>query len=66
MYLEREVNGMEKKQADNNVRLEKSGGNPLPEYVPPKVVTYTSEEVLERIGPAHTVVSGQGCAVGPG
>lgn len=49
---------MEKKQADKNARLEKSRENSLPEYMQPKVVTYTSEEVLERIGPAHTVISG--------
>jgi hypothetical protein len=24
-----------------------------PEYTPPKIVTYTSEEILEQIGPAQ-------------
>lgn len=27
--------------------------NPKPEYVPPQIVTYTSEEILEQIGPAQ-------------
>ncbi len=27
---------------------------PLPEYVPPKITTYTSEQILEKIGPAQT------------
>jgi hypothetical protein len=26
----------------------------LPAYVPPKIVTYTSEELLEQMGPALT------------
>ena len=27
---------------------------PRPKYVPAKIVTYTSEEILEEIGPAQT------------
>jgi hypothetical protein len=27
-------------------------GNTAPEYVSPKIITYTSEEILEQIGPA--------------
>ena len=26
----------------------------LPEYETPKVITYTDEEILEKLGPAHT------------
>jgi hypothetical protein len=26
----------------------------LPDYVPPKIVTYSSEELLEQVGPALT------------
>jgi hypothetical protein len=26
----------------------------LPAYVPPKIITYTSEELLEQVGPALT------------
>jgi len=25
----------------------------VPEYIPPKIVTYTSEQILEQIGPAQ-------------
>jgi len=25
----------------------------VPEYIPPKIVTYTSQEILEQIGPAQ-------------
>ncbi len=28
---------------------------PLPEYVPPKVITYTDAEILEEMGPAQAV-----------
>ncbi len=31
----------------------------LPKYEPPVVLTYTNEEILEELGPARTVVSGQ-------
>jgi len=34
-------------------------GNRRPDYTPPKIVTYTSEEILEQIGPA------QACSPGP-
>ncbi|ETX00577.1 MAG: hypothetical protein ETSY2_38770 [Candidatus Entotheonella gemina] len=27
--------------------------NSLPEYEPPKVITYTDEEILEELGPAQ-------------
>ncbi len=27
--------------------------DPKPEYVTPRIVTYTSEEILEQIGPAQ-------------
>ncbi len=26
---------------------------PVPEYVPPRIVTYTREQILEQIGPAQ-------------
>ena len=29
--------------------------DPLPEYEPPEVVTYTDEEILEEMGPAQAV-----------
>ena len=34
--------------------------NNLPQYVPPVVLTYTDEEILEELGPARTSGSG-GC-----
>ncbi len=34
--------------------------NTLPEYEPPVVLTYTEEEILEELGPARTLISGQG------
>jgi len=30
----------------------------LPAYEPPKIVTYTEEDVLEELGPAQTSLSG--------
>jgi hypothetical protein len=44
-----------KKQASPNL-LGQGEPDPglLPEYVPPKIVTYTSEELLEQVGPALT------------
>ncbi len=35
-----------------------------PEYLPPEVTTYTSEEILEQIGPAQAC-SPSPCAIGP-
>jgi hypothetical protein len=26
--------------------------NKMPEYIPPKIITYSSDEILEEIGPA--------------
>jgi hypothetical protein len=31
---------------------------PLPEYEPPQVVSYTQEEILEQLGPAQTLYGG--------
>jgi len=31
----------------------------LPKYEPPVVLTYTNEEILEELGPARTVISGE-------
>ncbi|MEA2014252.1 MAG: hypothetical protein U9N38_02960 [Thermodesulfobacteriota bacterium] len=32
--------------------IKNTGKEPAPEYISPKVVTYTSDEILEQIGPA--------------
>ena len=44
---------MKKEIADNEGRG-RPEQKPRPEYVPAKIVTYTSEEILEEIGPAQT------------
>jgi len=35
-----------------------------PEYVPPKIVTYSEKEILEHIGPAQAC-SPQPCSIAP-
>jgi hypothetical protein len=32
--------------------MQEEGRDDLPAYVPPRIITYTSEELLEQIGPA--------------
>ncbi|MBC2717231.1 MAG: hypothetical protein HF978_18145 [Desulfobacteraceae bacterium] len=44
---------MEKKETNVNNEMEESKKRPVPIYEPPKIITYTSEEILEEIGPAH-------------
>ena len=34
------------------------GEAPLPEYVSPTIVTYTSEQIMEQVGPAQACTSG--------
>ena len=36
----------------------KAEAQPLPQYEPPQVTTYTDEELLEMLGPAQTVYGG--------
>ena len=45
---------------DNHIEIyESSDENSLaPEYVSPKITTYTEEQILDQIGPAHSVFSG--------
>ena len=38
--------------------------DPQPVYEPPRIITYTSEEILEQIGPAMAC-SPSPCAVAP-
>jgi len=38
-------------RTDKDIR--KDGQNERPEYVPPMIITYTGEEILEEIGPAQ-------------
>ncbi len=41
----------EKQQKKLKATKEK-GRNTMPSYIPPKIITYTSDEILEQIGPA--------------
>ncbi|MDY6971706.1 MAG: hypothetical protein SV775_05195 [Thermodesulfobacteriota bacterium] len=41
-----------------------SGDTSLPRYEPPRIVSYTSEEILEQIGPAQAC-SPSPCATAP-
>ena len=40
-------------------------GSPPPPYVPPKIVTYTAEQIVEQIGPALACTGDPGCVVTP-
>ena len=35
-------------------------------YIPPEIVTYTSEEIIEQIGPAHACSGANPCPFGEG
>ena len=56
---------MKKPGFKDSVATETPGAGQLPVYVPPKIVTYTSEELLERVGPALTC-SGTPCGIPSG
>ncbi len=45
----------DKKQLKPAVSAAKAEAQPLPQYEPPQVTTYTDEELLEMLGPAQTV-----------
>lgn len=36
----------------------------LTPYIPPRIATYTSEQILEQLGPAMTCAGSVGCASG--
>ena len=40
---------------NKNITTEQTNkdNNSIPEYEPPRIVTYTEEEILEQIGPAQ-------------
>ena len=54
---------MSENKAKQDKGINEAGDSPVPEYIPPKIKTYTSEEILEQIGPAQAC-SGPPCAVG--
>ena len=43
----------EKKSLEKKESIQKRDLETDSEYVPPKVVTYTSEQIMEQIGPAQ-------------
>ena len=48
---------MTNQKANMNKVSNESKKNPFPDYEPPKIVTYTSDEILEEIGPAQACAS---------
>lgn len=55
---------MEEKAAKADRPIEQDEKKEKLKYVPPKIVTYTSEEILEQIGPAMAC-SPTPCATSP-
>jgi hypothetical protein len=45
---------MKKLQSNHPEESSAQGEQQLPDYAPHKIVTYTSEELLEQVGPALT------------
>jgi hypothetical protein len=43
---------MEEMKVKESGNIRKTEEDTVLEYVPPKIVTYTSDEILEQIGPA--------------
>jgi hypothetical protein len=44
---------MKEKDMEPGGDLKKKDLKQTPDYVPPKIITYTSEQILEEIGPAQ-------------
>lgn len=44
---------MGKKAEEEKRTIREKEPEPRPEYIPPRIVTYTSEQILEQIGPAQ-------------
>jgi hypothetical protein len=53
---------MKENKTKQDKGITETGDSPVPEYIPPKIKTYTSEEVLEQIGPAKAC-SGGDCGI---
>jgi len=58
---------MEKKERKEIDVMERPDRTPVSRYVPPKIVTYTLDDLTEQIGPAYANISGQGpgCLITP-
>jgi len=50
------------KKAKQDKGTTETGDSAIPAYIPPKIKTYTSDEILEQIGPAQACSPGPGCA----
>jgi len=44
---------MNENRAKQDKGIAETGDSAVPEYIPPKIKTYTSEELLKQIGPAQ-------------
>jgi len=62
--LEEVPKSMNKNKAKQDKGITETGDSAVPEYIPPKIKTYTSEEILEQIGPAMAC-SPSPCSIGP-
>ena len=50
---------MKENKAKQGKGVTETGAKAVPEYIPPKIKSYASDEILEQIGPA------QACSVSP-
>lgn len=55
---------IDERQQKKDDGAKETGRNIMPEYISPKIVTYTSDEILEEIGPAMAC-SPSPCAISP-
>ena len=52
-----------KNKEEKKAKVEGSNEAALPEYESPEITTYTEEEILKKIGPAHAC-SPEPCGIG--
>ncbi len=55
---------IDERQQKKVTATKEKGRDTIPEYIPPKIITYTSDEILEEIGPAMAC-SPTPCATSP-
>lgn len=56
---------MENKELKVSNDESKVNGDSFPGYEPPKIVTYSAEELLETAGPAQACTTAPGCVITP-
>ena len=60
---------MSEKKPEKGKAVTETEANAVPEYIPPKIKTYTSDEILEQIGPAMACSPSPeglgGCSIAP-